>query len=370
MSPDGASRILFVTGRTPPLQCGVGDYTAHLARTLARRGVTVGVLTGVGSGPIEGVDVQAVMPGWSWRERGRLNEAVANWHPDLIHFQYPGQGYEPNRLPWLMAPLAALRGRHVAQTWHEHYRQRTWIDLKGSLLNLPNALTPGPIVAVRPGYREQLAPWYRWLMRDRRLHHVPNAATIPAQFLEPAEREALRARVGAAGRRLIAYFGFAISGKGVERLFEICDPVTDHLLLLCALSPDDPYQAKVLVRAESPPWVNRVTVTGFLPADEVGRALAAADAIVLPFRGGGGPWNTTLQAARLQTTFVLTTARPASGYDAGDHLFWADPDDLEAMRRALQDYAGIRVAAPRQGLATWDAVADAHLALYRAELGL
>ena len=110
--------------------------------------------------------------------------------------------------------------------------------------------------------------------------------------------------------------------------------------------------------------------SGFLPAEEVGRALAAADAIVLPFRGGGGPWNTTLQAARLQTTFVLTTASPASGYDAGDHLFWADPHDLEAMRRALQDYAGIRAAAPRQGLATWDAVADAHLALYRAELRL
>lgn len=368
MSAD-TPRILLVTGRTPPLHCGVGDYTAHLARALAQHGLHVGVIAGVGSGGIDGVDVQAIMPSWRWRESRRLFAAIEAWRPDVVHFQYPAQDFGRHRLPWIMALITSLRGKHVAQTWHEHYRQRTWIDLKGSLLNLANALTPGPVVAVRPGYREQLSPWYRRLMRDERLHLIPNAATIPATELTPDERALVRADYGVGDRRLMAYFGFAIPTKGVERLFEICNPATDHLLLLCTLNAADPYQARLLKLAQSPPWLGHATVAGFLPAADVGRALAAADAIVLPFREGGGPWNTSLQAARLQPTFVLTTARPAAGYDVADHTFTADPADLESMRRALRTYADRRPTTTRIGLATWDAIANAHIALYRAQLG-
>ncbi len=364
-----APRILLVTGRIPPLPCGVGDYTAFLARALAARDLSVGVLTGMGSGPIDGVDVHAVMPTWRWRERDRLFAEIDAWRPDLVHFQYPAQGYDRNRLPWLMASLTALRRKRVVQTWHEHYRQHTWVDVKGSILNLPNALTPGPIVAVRPGYLEPMAGWYRRLMRSSRLHFIPNAPTIPATILSPAERAQERAVWGIdPDRRLIAYFGFALPSKGVDRLFEICDPRTDHLLLLCALDSDDPYQARLLAQTEAPTWRGRATVAGFQSAVAVGRALAAADAIVLPFKTGGGPWNTSLQAARLQTPFVLTTARPATGFDADDLVYSADPDDLEAMRRALRDHVSQRRSAPRQGLATWEAVAEAHSALYFAEL--
>src|SRR5260370_39959271 len=94
--------------------------------------------------------------------------------------------------------------------------------------------------------------------------------------------------------RLVAYFRFAYRPKRVELLFEIADPSQHHLVVIGDLNSKDEYHKSILDRANQAPWSGKATVTGFLPAEEVGRILAAADAIVLPFQDGGGIWNTSI----------------------------------------------------------------------------
>src|SRR4029077_4119146 len=121
----------------------------------------------------------------------------------------------------------------------------------------------------------------------------------------------------------------------------------------------------ILDQAECEPWAGRVTITGYLPAEEAGRILAAADAVLLPFRDGGGMWNTSIRAAISQGTFVLTTSREQQGYNSIDNAYYARPDDVADMRNALHKYIGTRNDTTSIGLhRNWDSIAQAHVALY------
>ena len=365
-------RVLLISGSLPPMKCGIGDYTAQLAAALARRaGVSVAVLTSAGAAaPADrAFEVMAVARGWHWSERAPLLAAARSWRPDVAHMQFPTQGYGRAKLPWLMPALLAAAGFRVAQTWHEYVTQDSVPALKHSLLNLPNALAGDGLAVVRPNFMERMTPWYRALVRRKLFRLIPNAPSIPVIRWTDAEREAKRRALAPGGERIVAYFGFAYAAKGIEQLFEIADPAHDRLVLVCDLDASDPYQRGILERAAAADWAGRVTVTGFQSPEEAGRILAAADAAVFPFRAGGGEWNTTLQGAAAQGTFVLTTSRPARGYDAARNIYVAGIDDVAEMRRALAEYAGRRRAnhggdAPP----TWDSIAAAHHELYEAML--
>jgi glycosyltransferase involved in cell wall biosynthesis len=167
--------------------------------------------------------------------------------------------------------------------------------------------------------------------------------------------------------RLLAFFGFAYPDRGTELLFQVADPGQHHLVFISDLSAADRYQASILEQAKYPPWAGKVSVTGYLPADEVGQILAAADAIILPFKDGGGMWNTSIRAAISQGTFVLTTSREQHGYVSDENVYYARPNDVADMRNALAMYIGRRNEASRLGLhREWDLIAQAHLSVYHA----
>ena len=364
-------RILLITGSLPPMKCGIGDYTAQLAETLGRRsGVTVGVLTDVAAQPVptgRSYEVLPVAHGWKMSDLPRIVRTVRRWRPDIVHTQYPTQGYGLRKLPFVLPLTLALFRFPIVQTWHEYYRQSGIVQIKGSLLNLANALLPGGLIVVRPNYKETMSGWYRWLIRHKQFRFIPNASVVPVAVPSDADRSAIRARFVSDSRALIAYFGFVYPAKGIERLFDIADPARHHLVLICDLVESDPYHQIILNRIRAADWADCVTVTGFQPAEEVSRLLAAADAAVFPFREGGGKWNTSLQGALAQGTFVVTTSREQHGYDATDNIYYARPDDVADMRQALNAHSGQRAirTKPRQWV-DWDTIADDHLSLYES----
>jgi glycosyltransferase involved in cell wall biosynthesis len=168
---------------------------------------------------------------------------------------------------------------------------------------------------------------------------------------------------------LIVYFGFLYPHKRVERLFDVCDPTTDRLVIAGEATVDAlSYRDDIANRAASPPWAGRATLTGFMPAKDIAALLAAADAVVLPFQHGGGNWNTSIHAARSQGTFVVTTSDDRSGYDPAAHVWYTTIDDVNGMRTALAQHAG-RKRASDAGYDVWKDVAAKHVALYRELLG-
>ncbi len=345
------------------MKCGIGDYTHHLAQALSEAPeVRVGVLTDrrAGAGlPDRRFELLPSVRTWTFPELGPLLGSIRRWNPDVVHLQFPTQGYGDHVMPWFLPWILRAGGRRVAQTWHEYSPMGHW-------RSLPLSLAAGGLVAVRPAYLERMPRIYRWLNRNKSFQFIPNACTLPRVELSGEERRELRARLGASTVPLLTYFGFAYPAKGIESLFQIADPTRHRLLLICDLDPADAYHRSILDQVGRPPWRERATVIGFQPAPELARILAASDAILLPFREGGGPWNSSLHGAAAQGTFILTTSRERLGFQPENNVYYAAPGDFAGMRRALEEHGGRRNPHGAGAYtATWSQIASSHLELYR-----
>jgi glycosyltransferase involved in cell wall biosynthesis len=357
-------RLLLVSGSLPPMRCGVGDYTAGLARALVETGqVEAAVLTSrlegrADAGRWGGFEVLEPIGRWRTRDLAPAMRAVRSWTPDIIHVQHPSQGYD-GALPLLLGTAARwLLGVPLVVTLHEPVGVNLQVPAMAALIRSASAL-----VVVRPNFRSQVNRKVLWTIAGRRLSLIPNATTLPRVTPTPEQVRAVRERFRAGTKALVAYFGFVYPSRGVHQLFSIADPALHHLVIVGGeLDEAAPYFKEVSARARESDWRDSCTVTGFVPGERAAEILACADAVVLPFEGGGGSWNTSLHGARLQGTFVVTTSREARGYDARENVYYARPGDLNEMREALAAHLGKR----REPLdvPTWEQVAAGHLEVY------
>jgi glycosyltransferase involved in cell wall biosynthesis len=331
-----------------------------LAKALgARPDATVAVLTEVAASEATldpHFELLPIAYGWKASDVLPIGRAIRMWQPDIVNIQYPTQGYGTMRLPFFLPLLARIAGGAVVQTWHEY-------QLRGASTLLINGMASAGFVVVRPDYQDIMSPWYRGLASRKPFVFIPNASTIPTVILTDDDRQAIRSTYATQGKQLIAHFGFASPPKGMDLLFEIADPRKHHLILVFNLNREDAYQKAILNRARQPDWANSVSISGFLPAEKVGRILAASDAVILPFRKGGGIWNTSVHAVVSQGTFLLTTSNERHGYDEGLNTYFAHPYDLADLRQALLVHAGRRIA-PTQ-VSRWADIAEEHVKLYR-----
>jgi glycosyltransferase involved in cell wall biosynthesis len=346
------------------MKCGVGDYTKFLADALGEHSdASVAVLTDVSARlhpPSPYFQVFPVARGWKFSDMAPILKAIRHFSPDIVHIQFPTQGYGRKILPWLLPISLASLKIPVVQTWHEYYPM-------GGFMNIPNAIVAGGLVAVRPNYLEKMSSWFRWLNRKKRFRYIPNASPLPSVSLNEEERTVIRSRYVGQSKALIAYFGFVYPEKNIEALFEICDPRRHQLVLVCDLNPSDRYHSVILRKVHIEPWKQCVTVTGFLPADEVARILAVADVVILPFRGGGGSWNTSLLGAISQGTFVLTTSREERGYNPSQNVYFAQPGNIDEMKNALEKYIGKKTINGSQDYKKgWNFISNEHVDFYKS----
>lgn len=352
-------KILFISGAFPPMKCGVGDYTAFLVSSLERlSGVIPGVLTSVGAEQCKNPPANffPVVTGWNFRQAGpMLRAAIEAFRPNIIHLQYPatyGRVLFPNFIPLLYNQKIPM-----VQTWHEPpiYTQ------------LINAIPLDVVVVVDPRYPAEYRSIYRAALRHKTFACIPVGSSIQRVVISAIDRLAARSRLNVGAFRLIVCFGFARPYKGFEILFSALDPEKDRLVLVCDLDLDDPYHRVLLRLANTPQWQGKCFVTGFLPAEEVSKTLAVADAVVLPFTEGTTPRNTTVLAARVQGTFIITTHRELRGYSSSEHTYYVAPGDVEGIREALDCHAGKRFDGV-PCVAGWDDIAAQHVLLYERVL--
>jgi glycosyltransferase involved in cell wall biosynthesis len=361
-------RILLVCGSFPPMRCGVGDYTSMLADALGRRaGVDVAVLTSKGTSPPR-PDVPyrflAVEEGWRFSDFPVTVRTIRGWSPDVIHFQYPAKGYGP--LQWVLPTLFRAMGYPIYVTLHEYFGEKDKGTRLSAALNLPNIVAARGIAVTREDYASLIPPSYARAMRRKYVKHIPIGASVPTCVVGEAEREAIRNRFASSLFSLVSFFGFVSPNKGVDDIFRIADPEFHHIVLLSELDSANPLHARILALATTPPWKGRVSVTGFLPADEIARILACSDSVLLPFRNGSSLGNSTLHAAVSQGTFTLTTSLTRRGYDPSLNAYFAAPGDIRGLSAALLRYSGKRVPRPSDFVdREWDRIAEDHERFYR-----
>lgn len=355
----------MVTGSFPPMRCGVGDYVFKLSQALARFPIDVGVLTSTAAqhaGQLSNVTIFPKIVTWKIRDIWHFIATLRAWSPDIVHIQYPSQGYAGVLMPSLLPILSRLFRKRVVQTWHEVEAPngKSW---KYFLLR---ALLPGRVVVVRPNYEDQLATAARLAVCLKEFVYIPNGSVISKVALSGDARAAKRKRYLQRQSRLILFFGFIYPHKGFELLFDVADPDTDRIVVAGMLDEASDYAQDISERASVPAWTGKVEFLGFTPLAEMSVLLSVADAVVLPFRNGGGEWNSSIHAAVSHGCFVLTTSRSKIGYDKGTNIYYAAVDDVADMKRALQQYAGERrsLETDMDGDDEWKAIGEQHMALY------
>lgn len=355
-------RILLVTGSYPPMKCGVGDYSQLLAEALAEQGAdAIGVLTSVGVGEPgvrSGVHLFPVIHDWGIGDVLSAFRVLRNWAPDIVHIQYPTQGYGRGGLVWLLSWLAFLMRMKVVQTWHERFSRRQ------AFVRLLQSVVTRAFVFVRSRYVEDLHPHLQWILKSHHCVHIPNASAIPRFKGSDHLRAAIKMQHLSGQRRLIVFFGFIYPHKGLELLFDVCDPELDQIVVAGEI-PDDDYAVRIKNLAASDDWRGKVVLTGYLPVETVADLLAVADAVILPFKHGGGEWNTSIHGAILNGAFVITTSLSVSGYDEKRNVYFAKIDDTGEMREALSRWGGVRrVYAQDFDSDEWRSIAEKHFLLY------
>ena len=380
-------RIMIVSGSVPPEPCGVGDHAARLAQELSERdGVEVAILTSEWIKP-EPQGKVAFFPVVK-RGPGGLRAAfasLAEWKPDIVHIQWPTQGYafwhyKQN----LLAPLLWLKGYPLVFSWHEpptletlyplakrpwtvrsltswfrYATQRIWCD------NWISSLLPGGLVLVRENFW-QLAPFWVRCLRWRKITiHVQNGPTLPKTRLAYSQLLKLRHKWTSEKKKIILYFGFAFKHKGVHLVFDIADSSQHTLLIAFHRDPNDPYHAELEELSQSGAWADNAHLLGFLPGEDLANLIALADAVVLPFTGGGGAWNTSTMAVQNQGTLLVTTSQKKRGYVSEENTFYAAPGDIESLREGLRAYMARKSDGEGYGKAIWRRQVDDHIALYQ-----
>lgn len=360
-------RVLLVTGSFPPMRCGVGDYSYSLAEALAvDPEIHVGVLTSISGGEIgktNGIEIFPIIKWWRLAEALKVIKIIWNWSPDIVHIQYPTQGYGNGLLPWVLPMISFLMRKKVVQTWHEGYSRRNAPKL------FLKSIIPGRLVFVRPQYKENLHPMLFWALWKKKTKFISNASAIPRVDLGEQEKHILKKQYLKKQKRLIVFFGFVYPNKGVELLFDVADPTTDQIVIAGEIDEKGDYAHEIMRHASVESWQGKVTITGFLPSSDVAALLAVADAVILPFRVGGGEWNTSIHGAVLNGALVITTSLSQSGYDKRRNVYFAKVDGVQEMSSALNAYAGMRRRYDADiDRNEWQRIADDHRSLYESLL--
>lgn len=351
-------KIMLITGSYPPMKCGVGAYTRRLVMALAELSdVRITVLTderASGVADQEGVEVLPVIRGWRITELVRIAKHVQQSNPDIVHIQYPTQGYS-GRTPILLPLLMRLLGKPCVQTWHEPMPRRV-----GLLL----AIGLDVLIAVREQLISSLPKLIQKILRMTRVVWIPAASLLPTVVLNDEERLKIWHQYVSGNEILLSFYGFVAPLKGIEMLFEVVARTNARLLMVCDIREDDYYHKSLLDKITVMGIQSRVNIMGFLPDEQLATILAASDAVVFPFRDGAGAWNTSIDGAIAQGVFVLTTSYTVNGYNKEKNIYFVKPSAVEEMIAAIQRYAGYRIR-PKPSMLEWQNIAEQHIGIYR-----
>lgn len=378
-------RVVLVVGDFPPVINGIGDYSAQLARALAKRGHSVTVLTTATgtNGPewcASGVEVKRAIPAWTLRHLGTVIRSLGPLEPGtIIHVQYPSPSYRRNLMINLLpAVLRTLRPDvSVVFTIHEFRLQ----SIQWRARMLPMLVAAHGLVFVDPGDEPGVSRWTAFTRPVRA--SVPIGSNIPPVSVDAELRARWRAWLGIPyGAPLAVYFGELYEHKG---FFELLDAVRrvrasglPMLLLVVSASRLGTGAYAVRARESLQQAVQQgwATVQWDLEPHMVSRSLHVADVAVFPFTKGATRQRGSLIAAIDHGLPTITTRGEMTpqGFAEQFGVSLVPARNLDALVRRLSEVltspgerkrmADAAVVA-RERL-SWDAIAGATSQFYAA----
>lgn len=316
-------KVLLISRRFQPFRCGVGDYTAELARFLLHQGHDVCVLTEPTAEP-RSADVRLIeqhMRGW--RDLPQVLRTICGEKPSVVQLEYSQYGWSRWGCAfWLNALLVALRLRAipVKLALHEFpilFRQHPKQAMSAALQRVHFWLLCAAASDVLTNTAERVAIlrcWFPW--RKRSLHYRPNSNCNPVFPCSGKEREVIRRERGVApGELVAAVYGLFATGKGtdvvIQAVIHLQQQVPLHLWMIGDPSQANPaYMARLRQLAE--PLGGRVWWSGALSQKDVSHHLQAVDIFLLPQADGHLTRSSSFMAAAAHGLPVVAVRNPAN----------------------------------------------------------
>ena len=333
----------MVTGACEPGECGVGDYTARLAKALQQTGVRAEILWQADGG-------LANLP--------RLVRKLRGLRPDLVHIHYPCPGFGRNLGPQGLA--LAVPG---VVTIHEASKAR----LPRKLSLYPFALRAKHLLFTSEAERGFAARWAPWIAENSSV--IPVGSNVECQ---PCSQQDVRSF------REVVHFSLTIPKRGLEAVLELAALAKEggHDLAVRAIGnrrPEHFFYAEELRRKST--GLPIVWEHG-LSEEDVGRRLTASWIAYLPYPDGASERRTGLKAALANGMAVVTTKGPDTPADLESAArFCSSPSEALVMIRELVENPIIvrKLADSGQKYAarfSWQMIAQRHLEVYKRVLGL
>jgi glycosyltransferase involved in cell wall biosynthesis len=376
--------VAFVCGDFPPTISGVGDYTAQLARALARRGHEVHVITSrlenVGGWSAPGVVVHRAVRSWRLRDLPFLLTGLQLLgHDTIVHVQYWCPAYG-RRLLINVLPTALRLTRPacpVVVTVHE-FRMHT---LRWKCRVMPMVSSARGIVCVDPPDEPAVRRWVRF---NRPLTQcIDIGSNIDPVVTDPHQRSSWRRALGFRDADPVAvFFGSIYAGKG---FFDVVETVVRlrregmrlQLLVVAGRAPEvaAAYERRALVALERLAGVDTQVILD-APPWRVSECLHLADVGIFPFELGAASNRGSLLAALEHGLPVITTRGVMTPPDFDERFGVAlvPANNVDALSVAVRDVLAspARQAQMRtRSLAalanlSWDRIAEANSRLYEA----
>jgi glycosyltransferase involved in cell wall biosynthesis len=374
---------LCIVSTYPPQRCGIGTYTAELARAMAARGAPVVVLSerGAAEGTAEGVTSR---PTWD-RRQDWVAPVLANVRAlgaHTVHLQHT-----PDTLGWddrmlrLVDGLARC-GVTTAITLHTvHTFSSGLIEGRVRPAHYHRLLASRASAVVVHGTTTQADALMRQGVPAEKVFVIPHGTKV---FSPPPAAES-RARLG------LAFTGPVLLCFGFIHVFKNLHTV---IRAFARLGPRVPGVRLVVVGSiQNRAWYNRLYLRycrrmvrtlglegqvevreGFAPTEQITDLYGAADLVLLPhsqrYGSASGVVHTVLGAGKVMVCsespkFAEIGEKVSPDLRVATH----DPEAwAERIERLLQDHAGrealsARIRAYAEETA-WPRVAAQHLALY------
>ncbi len=361
--------ICLMGGDEPGVRCGVTDYSRQLARALRLTGVrALEVVRGKTSGAGSDAQGRLCLSG-SWKNPFALASTLIGARREgcrVVHVEYPAVAYGRSPSISLVGWMARLLGLSFVYTSHEF----SSYGLPGRLRQLPSLYAADAVVAVDERERAAILDY---LPSGAEVHLIRIGSNIPRFSGSASDARQLRDSLTKHGSTVAAFFGFVLPNKHFHEILramaelKAAGRLNTTLLLVGELDRANGYQSEALDLIEGFGLVDDVIVTGYLPAEEVGLYLHAADYALLPTDHGASVRNGSFLAA-YQEGIEIVTSPPKGDFPFHDVRF-LDSNDVEGIKRAMAEEQGREI--PRYDRCVdfgWEHVARLHADLYREVL--
>lgn len=292
-------KLLLITNNFPPISCGVGDYTYHIAQELVSQGHVVSVICRSNQGISEywsnvneGFSVNAIGGNWAIEDWKIVLSYIDNKPIDDVIFQYVPSAYNKYATPWPLLFFFKQVKRlpvNLVTTFHETYVRYNWSHPKYVYVALSQrfiaryvAKNSNQLITSIDRYENQLQKW------NSNISLIPIGSNILPITVTKEEILKLRSNIAPNGETIFCTFGNRNHQLFFELFIRILEIKPNSVLLIIGK-----VNADLNVLANS--IRNKVYVTGFLEASEVFKYLKSSDAFIMldnvGEKGNGGTCN-------------------------------------------------------------------------------